>query len=556
MSEYNLIDEPWLPVIDAKGQSKRVPLREAMMHARDYKAVDGETELQAVALLRMLLALSITILYRYDENGNESVLTDGKMALKRWENIYRAGAFPSRALEHYLDKWHDRFWLFDDKYPFYQVALGRDAKKVGDDVRARRIKGDPDVRDELKKLDDYDECFTYSEIKGRYFNGTILESDNKCNASASRNEDWKDRLTLPEAAGWLIFQMAYADCGSVGKKKFRGKCIGKASLPPSTEGCLIYAHGDNLFEILMLNACLVKDPSGNLELYEKPCPAWEQDRELLVRNVVCVPDNIPALFTLQTRRFILNREENNPQYIDKVYGAMGDYFEVDAKSVGHYLEPMFVLAPNKENEVVPKHFRLDTVYWQNCAYLVASKDEKRRAPAVVLWATWALKRGLATFHMTDVSYITTMKSKVETMYSGFTQVSVEACHDCDLAYAICAEINFINDYAKSLYGYGANLAKAVGANKAIEILRGKLLQKEYLDMISDDFRRYLDGQTDKAREKLIRMEYEHARKVMEAAFDRMPLDAVMGHSKMTMGEAYKECYFELLKLKKKGEDRI
>ena len=578
MSEYNLIDEPWLPVIDMEMQSKRVSLREAMMHARDYKVVDGETELQTVALLRMLLALSITILYRYDENGNESDLTE-KIALKRWENIYRAGAFPSRALEHYFYKWHDRFWLFDDKYPFYQVALGRDAKKLGDDIRARRIVGDPDVRDELKKLEDYNENFSYSKIKSRNFNGAILESENKPNASASRNEESKDRLTLPEAIGWLIFQMAYADCGSVGKKPFKvksagpaekvilplvckelkGKRIGTASLPPSTEGCLIYAHGENLFEILMLNACLVKDPMGNLELYDQPHPAWERDGELLVKCPVSISKNIPELFTLQTRRFILHREEANPQYIDMVYGAMGDYFGGEAKSIAHDWEPMFIREYSK-NKIRPKHFRANTVYWQNCKYLVASVDKKQvESPTVARWATWALKRivhhHLATFHMTDVEY-GTGNSNVAVMYSGFTRVGIEACHNPDLAYAIRIEIEAINKYAEQLRVYGGNLAKAAGANDNEAKSNGKRLEKEYLDLISVDFQRYLDGQGDEAREKLIQMECEHARGVMKAAFDQMPLEAAMGHSKMTMGEAYKICHFELCKLRKEGEKRI
>ena len=65
----------------------------------------------------------------------------------------------------------------------------------------------------------------------------------------------------------------------------------------------------------------------------------------------------------------------------------------------------------------------------------------------------------------------------------------------------------------------------------------------------------MDGQRDETRKKLIEMEREHARKVMEDAFDRMPLDAVMGHSDMTMGEAYKMCHLILRKFDKKGRER-
>lgn len=99
MSDFNLVDEKWLTVTDSQCRPEEVSLSDLFLHAQDYSAVDGDNGLQTVAILRLLLAVSITLLYRYDENGELSELKKPNEALERWKNVYQKGCFPGRPLK-------------------------------------------------------------------------------------------------------------------------------------------------------------------------------------------------------------------------------------------------------------------------------------------------------------------------------------------------------------------------------------------------------------------------------------------------------------------------
>ena len=42
-----------------------------------------------------------------------------------WEKLWANKIFPN-IVNQYLEKWRDRFYLFDEKYPFFQVTKERD----------------------------------------------------------------------------------------------------------------------------------------------------------------------------------------------------------------------------------------------------------------------------------------------------------------------------------------------------------------------------------------------------------------------------------------------
>lgn len=84
---------------------------------------------------------------------------------------------------------------------------------------------------------------------------------------------------------------------------------------------LITAKGKTLFETLMLNLVLLKE---DYEPWEPNVPAWELPKAREGERVeITIPDNPAALLTLQSRRLLLER--NN----DKVTGYRllgGDFF--------------------------------------------------------------------------------------------------------------------------------------------------------------------------------------------------------------------------------------
>jgi len=97
-NHFNLIDEPWIPVID-KG---RLSLRQVFSEA-DNRALGGNA-LQKIAVTKLLLAIAQAAFTPRDDEELEA-MESSELALKCLD---------------YLNKWHDHFWLYGEK-PFLQM---------------------------------------------------------------------------------------------------------------------------------------------------------------------------------------------------------------------------------------------------------------------------------------------------------------------------------------------------------------------------------------------------------------------------------------------------
>lgn len=104
---FNLIDEPWIPVRWLDGRQSELGIQDALLQADQIAEIEDASPLVVAALHRFLLA----VLYRALEGP-----TDGQQA-KQW---FKQG-WPDEKIATYLDKWRDRFWLFDQHYPFGQI---------------------------------------------------------------------------------------------------------------------------------------------------------------------------------------------------------------------------------------------------------------------------------------------------------------------------------------------------------------------------------------------------------------------------------------------------
>lgn len=107
MSRFNLIDEKWIPVRFLDGSRDELGIQGTLLRAKEIAAIEDPSPLVAAALHRFLLA----VLYRALEGP-----TDIDQAKKMFEN-----GLSHEKITTYLKKWRGRFWLFDEKYPFYQV---------------------------------------------------------------------------------------------------------------------------------------------------------------------------------------------------------------------------------------------------------------------------------------------------------------------------------------------------------------------------------------------------------------------------------------------------
>lgn len=99
-NRFNLIDEPWIPIVDVG----RVSLRQ-LFSQPEYRALGGNP-VQKIALTKLLLAIAQSAGTPADD--------------REWAELQPAG-LAKKCLE-YLDQWYDRFFLYGDK-PFLQMPL-------------------------------------------------------------------------------------------------------------------------------------------------------------------------------------------------------------------------------------------------------------------------------------------------------------------------------------------------------------------------------------------------------------------------------------------------
>lgn len=118
MSRFNLIDEKWIPVRFLNGSRGELGIQDTLLRAKEIAAIEDHSPLVVAALHRFLLA----VLYR---------ALEGPTDIDQAKKLFREG-LSSGKIRAYLKEWRDRFWLFHDKYPFYQVPDYEPKEKNGE----------------------------------------------------------------------------------------------------------------------------------------------------------------------------------------------------------------------------------------------------------------------------------------------------------------------------------------------------------------------------------------------------------------------------------------
>lgn len=384
MSDFNLIDEGWISVVtDYKGTTRLVGLKEFFENAHNYIGLAGDMPTQDFALMRFLLAILHTVFSRYDAKGEpyEMVELDQRMRqveevddedaeeyedalLETWQDLWKAGKFPQIVCD-YLEAWRDRFYLFDDQYPFYQLTK------------------EQMTPDKISKTQP-------SEILGKNMNRTISESGNKVAIFSPRyaSRGNKDQLTLQEAVRWLITYQSYtglSDKVIFGKEKYK-----------SSKGWLfdlggVYLSSSNLYKTLLLNLQLINysNPEFN-QTIEKPC--WEYSPSELLEKYLAseILDNIAELYTAWSRGICIDKV--NPEEAFSM-----DIIKIpEIRHTDQFLEAMTIWRFNDSGEnkgkFTPRKHQLNKAMWRSFGLITKnesmdeSKDKiPKRKPGIIDW---------------------------------------------------------------------------------------------------------------------------------------------------------------------------
>ncbi|MGB3541724.1 type I-E CRISPR-associated protein Cse1/CasA, partial [Rubrivirga sp.] len=372
---YDLLSEPWIPVLDAGTDLDTAPdapvrrrlvgLREAIARAHEIREVAGDTPLETIALNRLLLALFLDV---------HDLSADGGP----WCALWDAGRTDADALGAYLDTHCDRFDLLHPERPFYQTAqpLARDATTLSQ--------------------------LRHAESAGN--NGTLFGHE---------MDDQDRRLSLAEAARSVVAYQAFGLGGLAGSAATGGR-LPAFRHAPLVSGAVFWIRGRSLFQALLLNAPPTDDVwigAGNDE------PAWGRDRPTSRSRP---PEGLLDLLTWQARHVTLVLESRQAGAVNGPEPAAAGVYIANAESIDHdgVVDPMMARVMSKKKGVFPYGLRSERGVWRDADVLhhAASPDAEGAPQTFRELAALALEddrlRGLVAVWTADVFGIENDKSKM------------------------------------------------------------------------------------------------------------------------------------------------
>ncbi len=293
MSQFNLIDEKWIPVRLIDGSREELGIRDTLLRSKEISVIEDDSPLVVAALHRVLLAL----LYRALEGPTDSDET---------KSLFKAG-IPHGQIESYLKTWRNRFWLFDEKYPFWQV---------------------PDLK--LKKLRSWTVL------------ATEFNDDNSKVLFDHVDVRYPGSISPAASARWLVATQTF----SIGKGKAE---TGYTSSAPSATGVMVIPVGRNLEDTLMF--LLV--PQSRL-VFEADRPIWEKEPEK-VADLMKDPERdiygYSDLYSWRARSVLLERDPSGG--VSEVAFSSG----VKPARSSDRMDPMLVYRSDEKLGILPMQFK-------------------------------------------------------------------------------------------------------------------------------------------------------------------------------------------------------
>ena len=244
--DFNLCNEPWIPVLYVSGQTQEVSLKQLFDESNSIRKIHSGDATTDVAILGVAVVIFFRAVLENKEEYGELYREP-----KKWiQNISLGGSEQLYFVQDYLKKYQDRFNLFDAERPFMQVA----------DLHTSKGEVKPVSR-------------------------LVLDSESEY--FSMRAEQALTSLSYAEAARYLVTVQAYdysgIKSGAVGDPRVKGgKGYPLGVGWYGTTGKII-VHGENLIETLLycidyeqlLNVEKVKGKSHRIALQDKS--VWEQE---------------------------------------------------------------------------------------------------------------------------------------------------------------------------------------------------------------------------------------------------------------------------------------
>ncbi len=456
VTDFDLLEHPWIHATTLDGCPRELSLRAVFDDAPTLAALTGELPTQSFAILRLLLA----VLRRAVQDMPGSTV---QVWAKLWSEADRRSALA--AIEAYLDRYRQRFRLFDTEVPFMQVAGLRSA---GDAVSS------------LDKL--------------------IADVPNGEKYFTTRAGAGVDRIDAAEAARWLVHAQAFdpsgIKTGAVGDKRVKnnkGYPIGVA-----WTGGLggVFLEGANLWETLLLNLVL-SDPDGQ-RYPSEDLPVWERDPDGPAPRPQGRPSGPADLCTWQSRRV---RLVHNGSHVTGVVLCNGDPLEPFNH---HGIEPMTAWRYSEIQSKKAGHARHypathnpERTLWRGLASLLGEINPTPTStvvPAVVEWARYLMDEDELDpiypmrLHATGMQYINNQSVVGEIIDDTLGFRAAVLASDPRLRACALNAVAAAEDAVRAVAGLAADLARAGGGEP--DGARGRVRERGYF-ALDAPYRRWL-----------------------------------------------------------------
>ena len=474
--EYNLLDEPWIPVRLVDGTITDVGLLELLRRTTDIADLACELPTQSIAIQRLILAIAYRVATPRDARD--------------WARQWDEGA-PTEQMIEYLERWRDRFYLFGGRFPFMQVADLRTAK---------------DAVSGLEKL--------------------IADVPNGEQFFTTRHGRALACIPPSEAARWLVHAQAYDPSGirsgAVGDSQVKG---GKG-YPIGPAWCghlgLVWLKGQDLDETLVLN--LIPASTAALRGVDSSTEwgvcSWEaSEPESSVRGDYSLLDpagtpkelSIPRLLTWHSRRIRLVGDSSG---VTGVVLAQGDKLApqemrlYEPQSLWRYSTPQS--KKFKTDVYMPRKFEAGRALWRNLPGTLPTvttvqgvdKQPKREfLPSATLSFHYQLDNASIQTSYPKVMRIQAVgvtygpqESTFEDIYSDELTLSVAVMRveREDLSAEIDRQVRLTEEVARDVGTLAANLARAAGesGDGAGDGARDRA-KELFFSAVDNDFRSWL-----------------------------------------------------------------
>lgn len=540
MSLFNLLYEPWIKVLEKDNTVSEVSIKELFQNAKKYMVLVGENRLQDVAILRLLSAIAVTMLYKYDDNGNPSDLRKKtkREIISICKNIWDNG-LPEKMMSAFCNEWEDRFYLFDDEHPFMQIAKDRFVITNEKPNKPNPI-GYKVVTESEKGI-----C-PINYLKAKTWVGTILESGNSKSPFSNYINTDNLKLSYAEAARWLVWVLNFSSCAIKNRKYFNAK------LPWAGKGALISPVGQNLHETIILNSVLLFRGDG--DPYEEIHPIWERET-----TPVCTffpygenghPNNLPELYTQQSRKVRLYAESG---VVTGMFAVSGD--DYDSKNA--FGEPMFMWKNNinkktQDSWMSPTH-RSDTApVWKEVSSIIPSEGNNK--PGVVRWVGFLYENDIIDpdkvnipYQITDIVYGNT-NCVIQTTIEDELIINKKYFNP-NVAMEFEDVISITGKISDAVYIFAKELALSQGTDKKRLTTKAQKVKLRYEADIGTKVLDCLEGIIE--IRDLQKMVFDEANKIINDMIEKVPISAYIGHGDYTLAKAEKKFKIKMNNLRKK-----